>query len=141
MTRRPLGPGPALREALTARTPPQRRPAWLREDPDTAANAVRRRADLLAAAPLGLAARVEQIEEVDCDELRETAVVARAMGEDPVAVVDRMARTALARLEAWEADLARLAAGGVGGGHDPAGQVSSIWPRAVFSDSVTVSLW
>lgn len=108
MTRRQLGPGPALREALADRPPAQRRPPWLPEDPAVAV--ARRRTALLEAALPGLQARAEKLEEVDSDELQETAGFARTLRDDPVATVDRTVRAALAELAAWESDLAALAA-------------------------------
>ncbi|MET8704330.1 hypothetical protein ABZW10_36575 [Kitasatospora sp. NPDC004723] len=45
---------------------------------------------------------------MDADELRDVAVFARSMGQDPVAAVDQVVREALAELAAWETDLVRL---------------------------------
>ncbi|KJY27426.1 hypothetical protein [Streptomyces sp. NRRL S-495] len=106
-----------MRAALVPPLPSARRPAWLPEDPaavlarrrlDLVTAVARERAELLDAARPGLALRAEKVAEVDADELQEVAVLARALGEDPAAAVDRTVRAALEELQEWDDDLHRL---------------------------------
>ncbi|MFI6158250.1 hypothetical protein ACIBCA_36820 [Kitasatospora sp. NPDC051170] len=107
-----------MRAVLAPTLPSARRPPWLPEDPaavlarrrrDLAAGVARERAELLDAARPGLDVRAEKVAEVDADELQEVAVVARALGQDPAAAVDRTVRAALEELQGWDDDLHRLA--------------------------------
>ncbi|MFF2631129.1 hypothetical protein ACFVUN_35850 [Kitasatospora griseola] len=107
-----------MRAALVPPFPSARRPPWLPEDPATVlvrrrrelvASVARKRAELFDVAQPGLALRAEKVAEVDADELQEVAVVARTLGQDPAAAVDRTVRGALRELADWDADLHRLA--------------------------------